>query len=472
MKPFSPRRLLLPLVPLYRLALALRELWLRSGLEPVRRLRWPVLSIGNLSTGGSGKTPLTIALARALTQRGLHVDVLSRGYGRRSQLPARVDPNGTADEFGDEPLLIARETGVPVYVAPQRYDAGVLAEADATRTSQASELPSSGKGTGFSPYINPERSKRALAPEVGSSGDSPSTSAPAVHLLDDGFQHRQLARDVDILLLNRGDWQRQPAARRQPPRASQCHPPRQRSRHPGRRSGTGGGIARLGLGRAALAAAPHYGNPAIDGPVAAFCGIARPEQFFAGLEAAGLRLAVQIAFPDHHRYTVRDLESAGNRSPRFRSHHAHHHREGSGANGRPFRCLPQIPAAQDRPPACRDRARGRGHRVAGRPAEAGSAPPAAVRKSEFAYAVQVSLACGPARRHGRHSARPAGGDGAAAGPSRLGRSIGSSSRAGEPCWRLKAASAAVPASQPLIDQLHLAPTKEWRKAPFSRQTLQ
>ena len=70
---FSARRLLFPLVPLYRLALAFRELWLRSGLEPVRRLRFPVVSIGNLSTGGSGKTPLTIALARALAERGLRV---------------------------------------------------------------------------------------------------------------------------------------------------------------------------------------------------------------------------------------------------------------------------------------------------------------------------------------------------------------------------------------------------------------
>ena len=61
--------------------------------------------------------------------RGLRVDVLSRGYGRRSKAALRVDPNGAAEEFGDEPLLIAREAGVPVYVAAQRYDAGLLAEA-------------------------------------------------------------------------------------------------------------------------------------------------------------------------------------------------------------------------------------------------------------------------------------------------------------------------------------------------------
>src|SRR5690348_13860883 len=125
------RAALLPLVPLYRLGLGLRELRMRSGLEPVRRLRCPVVSVGSLSAGGAGKTPMTIALARALTARGLRVDVLSRGYGRRGKAAVRLVPGGAADDFGDEPLLIAREAGVPVYVAAQRHEAGLLAEADA-----------------------------------------------------------------------------------------------------------------------------------------------------------------------------------------------------------------------------------------------------------------------------------------------------------------------------------------------------
>ena len=156
---------LAPFTPLYAAGLALRNLRIANGWEPIRRLRFPVISIGNLSTGGAGKTPLTVVLASALTQRGLNVDVLSRGYGRNNRQPALVDPNGTAEEFGDEPLLIARNTGVPVYVARQRYEAGLLAEAA---------------------IADPEK--------------------PAIHLLDDGFQHRQLHRDVDILLLNRQDW--------------------------------------------------------------------------------------------------------------------------------------------------------------------------------------------------------------------------------------------------------------------------
>src|SRR5580692_5459696 len=163
------RKLLLPLVPAYRLALLLRELSLRTGMESVSRLRFPVVSIGNLSAGGAGKTPLTIALTKALERRGLRVDVLSRGYGRRGERPARVDPDGTAENFGDEPLLVARETGVPVYVAGQRFGAGQLAEA----------------------YAPPDLSVSNL---------------PAVHILDDGFQHRQLHRDVDILLLDHRDW--------------------------------------------------------------------------------------------------------------------------------------------------------------------------------------------------------------------------------------------------------------------------
>jgi tetraacyldisaccharide 4'-kinase len=120
-----------PFMPLYAAGLALRNRRIENGSEQVRRLRFPVISIGNLSTGGSGKTPLTIALALALAGRGLRVDVLSRGYGRKSKLAARVNPNGTAKDFGDEPLQIARETGLPVYVASQRYDAGLLAESDA-----------------------------------------------------------------------------------------------------------------------------------------------------------------------------------------------------------------------------------------------------------------------------------------------------------------------------------------------------
>jgi tetraacyldisaccharide 4'-kinase len=286
------RSWVVPLVPLYRLALALREAGLRSGLQPVRRLRWPVVSIGNLSTGGAGKTPMTIALAQALTRRSLSVDVLSRGYGRLSREAARVDANGTAEEFGDEPIEIARAAGVPVYVAAQRYEAGILAERDAEESFRV-------KGTGFSPYIDDAKLTGALAPEG---------SLPGIHLLDDGFQHRQLHRDIDILLLNSNDLKDRllPAGNlREPLRALQrasciAIPAEDRAMEEELKTrGWQGEIWRIHR---------RMDVPRIEGPVVAFCGIARPEQFFHGLENAGLQLAARVAFTDHHRYTASDVE--------------------------------------------------------------------------------------------------------------------------------------------------------------------
>jgi tetraacyldisaccharide 4'-kinase len=236
-QPSSTRRLLLPLVPLYRLALGLRELRLGSRLEPVHRLRFPVVSIGSLSAGGSGKTPLAIALAQALKRRGWSVDVLSRGYGRQDKGALRVDLDGTAEEFGDEPLLIAREAGVPVYVAAQRYQAGLLAENSLTAS------------------IN-----------------------PVVHLLDDGFQHRQLHRHVNILLLDGRDLKdhllpagnlREPlsAMQRATILAIPADDPELEAKL--KAKGWHGPIWLLHR---------RMEVPPIDGPIVAFCGIARSDE--------------------------------------------------------------------------------------------------------------------------------------------------------------------------------------------------
>ena len=261
----TARPWLWPLVPAYRLALALREFQLRAGLKPVRRLRWPVVSVGNLSAGGAGKTPLVIALAKALAARGVQVDVLSRGYGRSSALPLLVDSAGTSEQFGDEPLVIAREARVPVFVAAERYEAGLLAERDAHA-------------------------------DFG------------LHLLDDGFQHRQLHRDVDILLLSSRDLSDHllPAgnlreALRAAERAGVIAIPADEPEVAKwvRSRGFGGAVWRV---RRRMEV-PHIGGPAV-----AFCGIARPEQFFQGLESAGVYVAARFAFPDHHSYTANDLE--------------------------------------------------------------------------------------------------------------------------------------------------------------------
>ena len=105
--------LLAPLVPIYAAALTAKNLAYDSGWIKPKRLSWPVVSIGNLSVGGAGKTPVVIRLAQLLTEQGHHVDVLSRGYGRSTQSVERVDPEGSASRYGDEPILIAREPTSP-----------------------------------------------------------------------------------------------------------------------------------------------------------------------------------------------------------------------------------------------------------------------------------------------------------------------------------------------------------------------
>ena len=129
--------------------------WLRS-----RSLEGTVTSVGNISTGGSGKTPFVILLGELLKARGIRFDVLSRGYGRATRGVLLVDPGGLPRDFGDEPLLIARRLQTPVVVGEDRYEAGRFAE---------------------------------------------SRFGAQIHLLDDGFQHRGLARDFEIGLVTPDD---------------------------------------------------------------------------------------------------------------------------------------------------------------------------------------------------------------------------------------------------------------------------
>jgi tetraacyldisaccharide 4'-kinase len=174
--------------------------------------------------------------------------------------------DGSAEEFGDEPLLIARTAGVPVYVAPERYEAGLLAEADAD------------------------------------------AGRPRIHILDDGFQHRRLYRDVDILLLNRDDWRDRllPAGNLREPKTAARRATALAI--PGEDTGLRDELRAWGWQGPVWRLHRRMEVPVVEDLVVAFCGIARPEQFFAGLEAAGLRLAARVAFRDHHCYEVRDLE--------------------------------------------------------------------------------------------------------------------------------------------------------------------
>lgn len=269
------RPLLLPLVPLYAAGLALREARLEHGWEKHRILWYPVISVGNLSAGGSGKTPLVIALARLLRGEGINVDVLSRGYGRKSSEAAWVRNDGSAEEFGDEPLLIAQKAGVPVWVASERYEAGKLADEHF----------------------------------IQGGGEMSGDPVPLVHLLDDGFQHRQLFRDVDVVLVSREDWSDHllPAGNLREPlraleRASVLAVPADDPEFEQElyESGWSGPVWRIRR---------RMRVPETNRPAVAFCGIARSDQFFAGLEGRGLQVVSRRAFPDHHRYSRRDVES-------------------------------------------------------------------------------------------------------------------------------------------------------------------
>ena len=233
----------------------------------VQRLRWPVVSVGNLSVGGAGKTPLVICLTRMLERAGIQTDVLSRGYGRSRKTIERVDAEGTAERFGDEPLLIARATGAPVYVGAGRYEAGLLAER---------ETPDKGKH---------------------------------VHLLDDGFQHRQLARNIDIVVVHPSDLRERllPAGRLREPlsalRRADVIVLRQEDKEleTSLRAHARKECLFWRVRRTVSLAIPSK-------RAVAFCAIARPSEFFAALAGAGVEMVERISFRDHHRYTAADME--------------------------------------------------------------------------------------------------------------------------------------------------------------------
>ena len=113
-----------PLSLPYRALVALRRTLYRWGVLCSERLPVPVIVVGNVIAGGAGKTPVTLALVRHLQATGWQPGVISRGYGRSSDGCREVLPASTASEVGDEPLLIARAAGVPVFVARRRAQAG------------------------------------------------------------------------------------------------------------------------------------------------------------------------------------------------------------------------------------------------------------------------------------------------------------------------------------------------------------
>ncbi len=259
-----------PLTGIYAAASGLRNSLYDRGLLRAKRLQRPVVSVGNLTTGGTGKTPFVIALGELVRARGIAFDILSRGYRRKTRGVLVVDPGGTAADFGDEPLLISRRLGVPVIVGESRYEAGRLAE------------------------------KKFNA---------------QFHILDDGFQHRSLARDFDIVLMTGQEFDDRllPAGRLREPLSSLERadaiviPDDLDASHQALSGKTIWKMRR----QISLEGALH--SPVV------FCGIACPEQFFAQTRAAGTNPATEIVFRDHHSYRATDIRRLQAAKEQFRA---------------------------------------------------------------------------------------------------------------------------------------------------------
>jgi tetraacyldisaccharide 4'-kinase len=223
--------LLKPLELLWRAVNRAHRALYRAGILKAKRLPRPVISVGSIAAGGAGKTPATIAIARFLISRGYKVGVLTRGYGRTGA-GGRVE-GGDAAKYGDEPVLIRKATGAEVIAGKNRYRNGLTSHCD-------------------------------------------------VFVLDDGFQHLQLARDLDVVVDAPARWYRE--GRSALDRAHFVIPRRLR-----------------------LACEIVRGKR-----VFAFAGLADNEQFFTALRQCGAIVTGTRGFPDHHRYSAADLSALKN----------------------------------------------------------------------------------------------------------------------------------------------------------------
>ena len=249
--------LLWPLSMLYAALFALRRWlyrrgWLQTGHVPV-----PVIVIGNVIAGGAGKTPVVMAVVRHLQARGLRAGVVSRGYGRRTDDCREVLGESDPQDVGDEPALIHRATGAPVFVARRRIDAA-----------------------------------RALL-----------VRHPAVQVIvsDDGLQHLALGRDIEVCVFDDrgvGNGWRLPAGPLRERWPRRCDLVLHSGAHP---AFEGGYTATRGLADDAVASDGQ--RVPLDvlaaKPVIALAAIARPPAFFDMLRARGFVLAQTIALPDH-----------------------------------------------------------------------------------------------------------------------------------------------------------------------------
>lgn len=247
-----------PLSNIYGAIVTVRNALYERGLLRVRRLQGGVVSVGNLSAGGSGKTPFVMLLGELLKARGVKFDVLSRGYGRQSRGVRLVDPAGLPQEFGDEPLLIARKLQVPVVVGEDRYAAGIYAE---------------------------------------------SRFGQQLHLLDDGFQHRALARQFDIVLVTAQD-----ASDRLLPAGRLREPLRSLARADAVVLTSGAAAESFPLeGKLVWRLRRGIKPQNVPPRPVVFCGIARPQNFVLQLRAANIEPVAEAFYRDHHPYEEKDI---------------------------------------------------------------------------------------------------------------------------------------------------------------------
>ena len=265
--------LLLPLLlPLHALYCLIAERRRRRTVG--RKLPVPVVVVGNITVGGAGKTPLTLWLAQQLLARGRRPGIVSRGYGRQGEAPAAVNPENSPKSVGDEPLLLARRSGVPVWVGQDRAAAGAAL--------------------------------LVAHPEVD------------VLLCDDGLQHYRLARDVELAVFDSraaGNGWRLPLGPLREPLS------RLREVAAVIRNGTvdlplPAGVPafdmRLAAGEFYALDDPGRRCPAAalaGRPLHAMAGIGDPGRFFRTLSALGLQFTAH-PFPDHHDYVAADLAFA------------------------------------------------------------------------------------------------------------------------------------------------------------------
>lgn len=266
-------RLLWPLSLLFRLIAGGRRLAYRIGLLRAHRLPVPVIVVGNITAGGAGKTPLTLYLARALRAGGHRPVIVSRGYGGQVRAPRPVSSADPASVCGDEAVLLARRSGVPVWVGPRRADVA--------------------------------RAALARHPECD------------VVLCDDGLQHYALARDIEIAVVDRRGLM------------NGLHLPAGPLREPAARLLEVDAVVLNGLVEAPVAGGPVYRMTLrgetfhrLDDPrqsvaaaqlrglrLHALAGIGEPARFFDHLRALGLDF-VAHPFADHHAYLAQDLAFA------------------------------------------------------------------------------------------------------------------------------------------------------------------